>query len=91
MLQKGFGHLALAAGGIFALAAARSLSPRATPSTLTRETLAASFASDLRRVVYEWDAADPRPEAVRRQALFDSCTKPTTRRRGFRSRCSTAT
>ena len=71
MLRKRFGHLVLAATGIFMLAAARSLSPRATPSMLTRETLTASFPSDMRRVVYEWDAADPRPEALRRQALFD--------------------
>jgi hypothetical protein len=48
-----------------------SLWPRPAAPAITRETLASSFASDLRHVVYEWDAADPRPEASRQQALFD--------------------
>ena len=38
---------------------------------IDRETLAASFATDLQHVVYEWDADDRRPEEVRRRALFD--------------------
>jgi processive rubber oxygenase RoxA-like protein len=37
---------------------------------IARDTLAASFAADLRHVVYEWDADDPRPEDERQQALF---------------------
>ena len=40
-------------------------------SSVTREALAASFESDMRRVVLEWDPADPRPAAERRRALFD--------------------
>lgn len=38
---------------------------------LDRDALQASFASDLRHVVYEWDRGDARPEAARRQALFE--------------------
>lgn len=45
--------------------------PRTAAPAIARDTLASSFASDLRRVVYAWDPSDPRPEADRRQALFD--------------------
>ena len=48
-----------------------SLSSRPARPAVDRDGLAATFASDLRHVVYEWDSADPRPEAVRRQALFE--------------------
>jgi hypothetical protein len=45
---------------------------RASPApSVTRESLAASFETDMRRVVLEWDPADPRPAAERRRALFD--------------------
>ena len=40
-------------------------------SSVTHEALVASFESDMRRVVLEWDPADPRPEEERRRALFD--------------------
>lgn len=60
----------LALGGIVA-AFAFALSPRTPRPAVDRDTLASTFASDLRHVVYEWDSADPRPEAVRRQALFE--------------------
>jgi hypothetical protein len=33
--------------------------------------LEADFAADLRNVVYRWDPSDPRPDDVRRRALFD--------------------
>jgi hypothetical protein len=45
--------------------------PRSAAPAITRDTLASSFQSDLRRVVYEWDPSDPRSEADRRQALFE--------------------
>ena len=44
---------------------------RAATPAITRDTLASSFASDLRQVVYEWDPGDPRSEVERRRALFD--------------------
>jgi len=56
---------------VLVAALALSLSSRAARPAITRATLALSFVSDLRSVVYEWDAADPRPDPVRRQALFD--------------------
>jgi hypothetical protein len=37
----------------------------------TRETLASSFETDMREVVYRWAPEDARPEAERRMALFD--------------------
>ncbi len=45
--------------------------PHTPAPAITRDTLASSFQSDLRRVVYEWDPSDPRSEADRRQALFE--------------------
>ncbi len=44
---------------------------RAATPAIAREMLVASFASDMRRVVYEWNPSDPRPEADRERALFD--------------------
>src|SRR5687768_8920247 len=58
--------LGLAAGLIFVLSW-----PRTTAPAIARDTLASSFASDLRHVVYEWDPSDPRSETERRQALFE--------------------
>jgi hypothetical protein len=48
-----------------------SLWTRASVAPMTREALAASFESDFRRVVLEWDPDDPRPAGERRRALFD--------------------
>ena len=48
-----------------------SLWTRASVAPMTRDTLAASFESDLRHVVLEWDPNDPRPQAERRRALFE--------------------
>src|SRR5262245_26245118 len=48
-----------------------SLWTRASVAPRTRATLAASFESDLRHVVLEWDPNDPRPQAERRRALFE--------------------
>jgi mono/diheme cytochrome c family protein len=59
------------ASSVFAAAFALTLAPGAARPAVARDTLAASFASDLKNVVYEWDPADPTPESVRRQALFD--------------------
>jgi mono/diheme cytochrome c family protein len=50
---------------------ATSFWTRASVAPMTREALAASFESDLRRVVLEWDPSDPRPAGERRRALFD--------------------
>jgi hypothetical protein len=43
---------------------------RASVEPLSRGALASDFDAGLRNLVIEWDAADPRPEAERRQALF---------------------
>jgi len=43
---------------------------RASVEPVSRETLAAGFDAGLRNLVIEWDPADPRSEADRRQALF---------------------
>src|SRR5713101_7787938 len=59
--------LALGVVGVFIC----SLWSRAAVPAIARDTLASSFAADLRHVGYEWDPRDPRPEADRRQALFD--------------------
>ena len=40
-------------------------------SATTREALRAAFDDDIARLVYRWDASDPRPEEARRDALFD--------------------
>ena len=47
---------------------------RTTPTPaagLPDATLSASFAADMRSVVYRWSADDPRPEAERQRALFE--------------------
>ena len=59
------------AAAVFAAAFTLSFAPGAARPAVARDTLAAAFASDLKNVVYEWDPADPRPETVRRDALFD--------------------
>jgi len=64
-------HVVASAIGVVGLAFALSWTPRAARRVIARDTLASTFASDMRHVVYEWDPDDPRPEAVRRQALFD--------------------
>jgi processive rubber oxygenase RoxA-like protein len=64
-------HVVFLALGVFAAAFAFSLSPGAARPAVGRDTLAASFAADMQHVAYGWDAADPRPETLRRQALFD--------------------
>ncbi|OFW28114.1 MAG: hypothetical protein A3H97_14460 [Acidobacteria bacterium RIFCSPLOWO2_02_FULL_65_29] len=63
--------IALAFGVIAAGLGMLSIWPRTAAPAITRDTLASSFASDLRHVVYEWDPSDPRSEADRRQALFE--------------------
>jgi hypothetical protein len=42
----------------------------AAPLPLTRDSLAATFDSDIRNLVYRWDPADPRPKNQRDAALF---------------------
>jgi hypothetical protein len=42
-----------------------------TAPAVSREALEARFESDIRNLVYRWDDDDPRPEPVRRRALFD--------------------
>ena len=44
---------------------------RAAAIVPSREALLASFSSDVARVVYRWDPADPRSDATRQRALFD--------------------
>ena len=48
-----------------------SLGTRASVAPGSRKTLASTFDSDMRHVVYEWDPNDPTPQAERRKALFD--------------------
>jgi hypothetical protein len=70
MTGKGRVHIALAlavAGG----AAAIALPGSAAAPPVSRERLATSFDIGIRNLVFEWDPADPRPEAERRRALFD--------------------
>ena len=43
----------------------------AGPAPAARDVLRASFASDIRNLVYRWDPQDPRPEDDRRRALFE--------------------
>lgn len=73
--------LGLSAAALVPLAAAVFVLSSAAPSPLdfargkpaarlTRETLAASFDSDIRNLVVEWSPDDPRPESERRRALF---------------------
>ena len=63
--------LTLVAIGAGALLIALTQVTGNTSAALSRETLAARFASDIRNLVYRWDDADPRPEPVRRRALFE--------------------
>src|SRR5262245_44692927 len=64
-------HPVAAAVGVAAAAFTYSLWPHAASPALDRGTLASTFAADLRRVAYEWDRDDPRPEDERLRALFD--------------------
>src|SRR5687767_2742601 len=58
---------AIAAVGAFLIARSAAL-----PATsVTDETLLATFDADMRHVVYRWSPDDPRPEGERRRALFD--------------------
>ena len=65
--------LGLSAAALVLFAAIGFVVSTAAPSPaarLTRETLAASFESDIRNLVVEWSPEDPRPETERRRALF---------------------
>jgi hypothetical protein len=42
-----------------------------TPHSLTRDALWQSFSTDIREMVYRWDAEDPRSDEQRRRAIFD--------------------
>jgi mono/diheme cytochrome c family protein len=64
-------HAARAAIALVTAVFAASWWTRASTVPLTRDALASSFDADMRHVVYAWDSADPRPESVRKQALFD--------------------
>src|SRR6478672_13734199 len=64
-------HAARAAIALVTAVCAASWWTRASTAPLTRDALASSFDADMRHVVYAWDPADPRPESVRKQALFD--------------------
>ena len=44
---------------------------RASGPPASRDALLATFASDVRHLVYRWDPADPRSDAARQRALFD--------------------
>jgi mono/diheme cytochrome c family protein len=44
---------------------------RASARNVAHDSLRSTFESDTRNLVYRWDPADPRPEPVRRAALFD--------------------
>jgi mono/diheme cytochrome c family protein len=48
-----------------------ALRGRAATPSFSRDALAATFESDLRRVSFAWDPDDPRSAAEQRQALFD--------------------
>ena len=61
--------VAIAAVMLGLSAAAQWTRAAAIPSS--REALLANFSSDLARVVYRWDPADPRSDAARQRALFD--------------------
>src|SRR5262245_1506378 len=64
-------YVAALAFGVAAPMLALTLFPRASVPALTREALDVSFDAGIRRLVIEWDSADPRPAAERRQALFE--------------------
>jgi hypothetical protein len=55
-----------------AISSAVLFRPTPTPAAgFSDDTLAASFAADMRGVVYRWSDDDARPEAERRRALFE--------------------
>ena len=64
-------HAVRAAIALGTAVCAASWWTRASTAPLTRESLAATFDADMRRVVYAWDPADRRPEPERTRALFD--------------------
>jgi hypothetical protein len=51
--------------------AATAFRTRSSVAPFTRDALAASFDHDLRHVVYEWEASDPRAGSERQRALCD--------------------
>ena len=57
----------LVTGGLLAV----TMFSRASAPAVSREALDVTFDAGIRRLVIEWDGADPRPAAERRQALFD--------------------
>ena len=59
------------ATGVAAALLVASLLSRASVAPMSREALDVSFDAGIRHLVIEWDAADPRPEHERRQALFE--------------------
>jgi hypothetical protein len=63
--------IAAAALGLVATILVLSRPAPAALPPLTRGALDAAFESDIRNLVYGWDPADPRPEPVRRRALFE--------------------
>lgn len=62
---------AAAAFGLAATILVLSRQGPAASSRVTGDALDASFESDIRNLVVEWDPGDPRPEHVRRRALFE--------------------
>lgn len=56
---------------LYGLAVGPGMSHGSADPTPAREALRASFASDIRNLVYRWDSRDPRPEDERRRALFE--------------------
>ena len=64
-------HIAGFAVAVTAGLLVTSLWTRASVAPITRDALAASFDAGIRNLAIEWDANDPRPDAERRQALFD--------------------
>jgi mono/diheme cytochrome c family protein len=60
-----------AAAPILAVLLTTSWWTRASVPPATREVLSSTFDAGIRNLVLEWDPADSRPAAVRRQALFD--------------------
>jgi len=71
MLRSLFRHLAsLALAAAIALVTASFWTQASVPS-MSKDALAASFESDIRRLVYVWDKEDTRGDTERRRALFD--------------------
>jgi hypothetical protein len=64
-------HVAALALSTAAALLALTLFSRASAPAVSREALDVTFDAGIRRLVIEWDAADPRPAAQRRQALFE--------------------